>query len=118
MLQPWSMSAPHVHEEGVEEIWTKLTPGVAVMNIGSELREMPENSAYLAPPTGITGHANLNLSKDKVEWWLYVARRRAAPPATNVSANAPRGGNNNNRPVNANISRDVQESVIVGKPLR
>ena len=119
MLQPWSMSAPHVHEEGVEEIWTKLTPGVAVMNIGSELREMPENSAYLAPPTGITSHANLNLSKDKVEWWLYVARRRAnPPPAANVNANAARGGNNNNRPANPNLSRDVQEATVPGKPLR
>ena len=126
MLQPWSMSAPHVHAEGVEEIWVKLTPGMATMNIGSELREMPENSAYLVPPTGITSHANFNLSKENVEWWLYVARGRApgqvAPAqvstaAAPVNANAARGGGNGNRPVNPNLSRDVKDSIILGKPL-
>ena len=59
------MSAPHVHPEGTEEIWTKLTPGTSLINIGSELREVPENGAYLAPPTGITSHANLNTTGTK-----------------------------------------------------
>ena len=124
MLQPWAMSAPHVHGEGTEEIWTKLTPGTAVINIGSELREMPENSAYLVPPTGITSHANFNLSKDKVEWWLYVARGRAPAVASstpNVSANAGRGGGGGGgaaRAGNPNLSRDVKDSIIAGKPLK
>ncbi len=26
------------------------------------------------PPTGFTQHGNLNLSQDRVDWWLYVAR--------------------------------------------
>ena len=122
MLQPWAMSAPHVHGEGTEEIWVKLTPGVAIINMGSELREMPENSAYLAPPTGITSHGQMNLSKENVEWWLYVARGRAPNPVSSaappVNANAPRAGGNANRPVNPNLSRDVKDSVIQGKPLR
>lgn len=46
------------------------------MLIGSELREFPQNAAYLVPPTGVTEHANLNLSKDRVDWWLYLARGR------------------------------------------
>jgi mannose-6-phosphate isomerase-like protein (cupin superfamily) len=121
MLQPWAMSAPHVHGEGTEEIWTKLTPGTSVVNIGSELREMPENSAYLVPPTGITSHANFNMSKENVEWWLYVARGRApaavsSTSANPVNANAARGGGN--RLVNPNLSRDVTDSVIPGKPLK
>jgi mannose-6-phosphate isomerase-like protein (cupin superfamily) len=62
MLQPWAVSAPHSHGQGTEEIWTKVTPGDATMMLGSELREMPRNSAYLAPPTGFTKHANLNMS--------------------------------------------------------
>jgi mannose-6-phosphate isomerase-like protein (cupin superfamily) len=113
MLQPWSMSAPHVHGEGTEEIWLKLTPGVAIMNIGSELREMPENSAYLVPPTGTTSHANLNLSKDKTEWWLYIARGRAPAPGAPA-----RGGRGGNRPPNPNLSREVKDSIVQGKPVQ
>lgn len=141
MLQPWAASQPHTHGPGTEEIWTKLTPGTATMLIGSELREMPENSAYLVPPTGITEHSNLNLSKDRVEWWLYVARGAAggrggngavtsaapergtpnvaaanapeAGPAAAANVNAGRGGG---RGANPNISRDVQEATVAGKP--
>jgi mannose-6-phosphate isomerase-like protein (cupin superfamily) len=76
MLQPWAMSQPHSHGPGTEEIWTKLTPGMAVMLLGSELREFPQNAAYLVPPTAVTEHANLNLTKDRVDWYLYVARGR------------------------------------------
>ena len=141
MLQPWAASQPHTHGPGTEEIWTKLTPGTATMLIGSELREMPENSAYLVPPTGYTEHSNLNLSKDKVEWWLYVARGSAAPRGGNgavtsaapgrgpnvAAANAPDAGQapaaNGNagrggRGANPNISRDVQQATIAGKPLK
>jgi hypothetical protein len=72
------------------------------MLIGSELREMPEDSAYLVPPTGITEHSNLNLSKERVEWWLYLARGAGPqgsgnnptteifPGGTNVNANSRR----------------------------
>jgi hypothetical protein len=74
MLQPWAVSQPHSHAPGTEEIWTKVTPSVATILLGSELREMPEDSAYLVPPNGITDHSNLNLSKDRVERWIYVAR--------------------------------------------
>lgn len=139
MLQPWAMSQPHSHALGTEEIWTKLTPGTLVMLLGSELREFSESAAYLVPPTGVTEHANLNLSQDKVEWFLYVARGPAGPsqgnsqtitsaPNTtaagvnaNVSSagspNAGRGGFANN----PNIIRDqasVDAATIAGKPLR
>ena len=112
MLQPWTISEPHSHGPGTEEIWTKVTPGMQTMMLGSELREMPQNTAYLVPPTGFTKHANLNLSKDKVEWWLYVARGPAQAAAPR--GNAPRGGRG---PVNPNLSRDVQQATIAGTPL-
>ncbi len=129
MLQPRAMSAPHTHGAGTEEIWTKLTPGTAVTLLGSEIRDMPENSAYLVPPTGFTQHGNLNLTADRVDWWLYVARGAAggggrgggpvtsnggAPPAPNANANA--GG----RGANPNVIRDraaVEAANIPGKPL-
>lgn len=60
------------------------------MPIGSELRDFPRNAAYLVPPNGITEHANLNLSKDGVDWRVYVARGRGnnnAAPATSAAAN-------------------------------
>jgi mannose-6-phosphate isomerase-like protein (cupin superfamily) len=143
MLQPWASSQPHSHAPGTEEIWTKLTPGTATMLMGSELREMPEDSAYLVPPTGITEHSNLNLSKDRVEWWLYVARGAAplgpgnnqttgiTPGGTNVNAasantsqgptfnaNAGRGGGGAAFSRNPNLSRDTGPATIAGKPLR
>ena len=130
MLQPRAMSAPHTHGPGTEEIWTKLTPGTAVTLLGSEIRDMPENSAYLVPPTGFTQHGNLNLSQDRVDWWLYVARgpqggggRGGGPTTANA---APAGGGNANanaggRGANPNVVRDrtaVEAANVAGKPLK
>jgi hypothetical protein len=126
------MSAPHTHGPGIEEIWTKLTPGTAVVLLGSEIRDMPENSAYLVPPTGFTQHGNLNLTQDRVDWWLYVARsaqggggrgggavtaNSGAPAAP--SANATAGGPAANP--NPNVVRDrasVEAANVAGKPLK
>jgi mannose-6-phosphate isomerase-like protein (cupin superfamily) len=129
MLQPRAMSAPHTHDVGTEEIWTKVTPGTAVTLLGSEIRDMPENSAYLVPPTGFTQHGNLNLSKDRVDWWLYVARGAQggggrgpaaaadarAQAAANASANAGARG------ATSSVVRDrgsVEAANVSGKPLK
>ena len=114
MLQPWTISQPHNHGHGTEEIWTKVTPGDATMMLGSELRDMPQNSAYLAPPTGFTNHANLNMSKDRVEWWLYVARGPAQPNGAQNAGGRGRGGRG---PANPNLNRDVQQATLSGTPL-
>jgi mannose-6-phosphate isomerase-like protein (cupin superfamily) len=117
MLQPWAVSEPHSHGRGAEEIWTKVTPGTTIALLGSEMREMPENSAYLVPPTGITDHSNINTSKDHVEWWIYVARGPA--PAPGATPTAGRGGRGGGRGMsNPNLSRDVTEATITGKPLQ
>ena len=81
MLMPMTMAAPHTHGPGTDEIWTKLTPGNALMLLGSELREMPQYSAFLAPPNGMTWHGQLNTSKTQVEMWLYVAGGNATSGA-------------------------------------
>src|SRR5438067_975162 len=114
MLQPFTVSGPHSHAHGTEEIWTKVTPGDASMILGSELRDMPQNSAYLAPPTGFTTHANLNMSKERVEWWLYVARGPAQPTGAQ-NAGRGRGGRG---PVNPNLSRDTQQATLAGAPMK
>ena len=97
MLMPMTMAAPHTHGPGTDEIWTKLTPGNALLLLGSELREMPQYSAFLAPPNGMTWHGQLNTSKTQIEMWLYVAggnataapRRRAHVAAVVAAAAAP-----------------------------
>jgi mannose-6-phosphate isomerase-like protein (cupin superfamily) len=117
MLQPWAVSQPHNHTPGTEEIWTKVTPGTATILLGSELREMPEDSAYLVPPNGLTDHSNLNLSKDRVEWWIYVARGPAPPAGAPPPAGGRGAGGGGRGPVNPNISHDVTEATVAGKPL-
>ena len=113
MLQPWAVSQPHSHTPGTEEIWTKISPGSIPILIGSDLREMKEDTAYLVPPTGKTDHSNINVSKDKTEWWIYIARGPNNPNA------APRPqGQGNRGPQNPNLSRDTQAATVAGRPLQ
>lgn len=137
MLLPMTMAAPHTHTLGTEEIWTKLTPGTALMLHGSELREMPQYTSFLAIPNGSTQHGQINPSKTQVEMWLYVAGGNAgvgrgtgpaaagpgaaqaqapAPPGAPAAvAGAGRGGGN------PNLSRDqavVDQATVKGTPLK
>lgn len=124
MLMPMTMAAPHTHGPGTDEIWTKLTPGSSLLLLGSELREQPQYSAFLAPPNNITWHGQINPSKTQIEMWLYVAGGNAtvAPP-TNAGrggggGNAGRGGPGAGNP---NLSRDqavVDQATVKGKPLK
>jgi mannose-6-phosphate isomerase-like protein (cupin superfamily) len=121
MLMPMTMAAPHAHGPGTDEIWTKLTPGNALLLLGSELREMPQYSAFLAPPNDITWHGQVNTSKTQVEMWLYVAGGIAGtqPPAPTAPAGAGRGGGG--RGGNPNLSRDqavVDQATVKGTPIK
>jgi mannose-6-phosphate isomerase-like protein (cupin superfamily) len=127
MLMPMTMAAPHTHGPGSDEIWTKITPGNALLTLGSELREMPQYSAFLAPPNGFTEHGQLNTSKTQIEMWLYVAggNATAAPPAgaprpgSNGGGRGPGGGGPGAG--NPNLSRDqavVDQATVKGKPLK
>lgn len=127
MLMPMTMAAPHSHVPGTDEIWAKLTPGNALLLLGSELREMPQYSAFLAPPNGITWHAQVNASKTQTEMWLYVAggAATAAPPPTAAGRGGPGGGGGRGGPGpgagNPNLSRDqavVDQATVKGKPLK
>jgi hypothetical protein len=117
MLQPRTVSQPHSHTPGTEEIWAKISPGVIPILLGSDLRDMPQDSAYLVPPTGKTEHSNINISRTETEWWVYIAR------GPNPDPNAPPRPqgfrpNGNRPPPNPNISRDVKEATIAGRPLK
>jgi mannose-6-phosphate isomerase-like protein (cupin superfamily) len=114
MLMPMTMAAPHTHVPGTDEIWTKLTPGNAVILLGSELREMPQYSAFLAPPDGQTWHGQMNTSKTQIEMWLYVAGGSAGG---RVEAGVPAGTGG---AANPNLSRDpaaVNQANVQGTPL-
>ena len=121
LLPPWAMSEPHMHGEGTEEVWTKLSPGRAVVLLGSEIREMEQHSAYLVPPTGVTQHANLNLSKGDTQAWLYMARGRDNPTPAPAPAGRAGGGGGGGRGGNPNLITGNAGSVlgtVPGQPLR
>ena len=114
MLMPMTMAAPHTHVPGTDEIWTKLTPGNALILLGSELREMPQFSAFLAPQDGQTWHGQLNTSKDQVEMWLYVAGGNAGGRVEGGLPSVGRGA------ANPNLSRDpavVNQANVQASPI-
>lgn len=117
MVQPWTISQPHSHGTGNEEMWIKVTPGTEVVMLGSELRELGQNAAYSVPTTGFTEHGNLNLTRDRVDWWVYLAHGPAEQ-----QPNPGRGGGGGRGPgnQNPNIVRDrasVEAATVAGKPL-
>lgn len=118
MLMPMTMAAPHTHVRGTDEIWTKLTPGPALLLLGSELREMPQYSAFLAPPDAQTWHGQVNTSKTDVAMWLYVAGGSATSPPLPGAARPGGGGPGAGNP---NLSRDpavVDQATVKGTPLK
>ena len=121
MLMPMTMAAPHSHVLGTEEVWTKITPGNALMLLGSELREMPQYSAFLAPPNGMTWHGQVNTSKTQVEMWLYVAGGNATHAAAGRCGSRRRWRPRRRRGGNPNLSRDpavVNQANVKGTPLK
>ena len=124
MLMPMTMAAPHPHNPTTEETWTKITPGNSLLLLGSELRDMPQFSTFLAIPDGKTWHAQVNPSKTQVEMWLYVA---GGDVTLAPQGGANRGGGGGGRGPggpgggNPNLSRDpavVDQATVKGKPLK
>ena len=60
-IDPMTMAQPHSHNEGVEEIWISVRGATRIL-LGKQLRDLPPGSAYKIPATGITAHANINIS--------------------------------------------------------
>jgi len=71
-LKPMAMSRPYSDGQGVEEIWI-ATDGDVDMLFGKELRKLPAGTAYRVPSTGITAHANINVS-GKTAKFLYMVK--------------------------------------------
>jgi mannose-6-phosphate isomerase-like protein (cupin superfamily) len=71
-MDSMTMSRPYSDGPGAEEIWI-ATDGDSEMLLGKELRGVPAGTAYLVPATGITAHANINVS-GKPAKFLYMVK--------------------------------------------
>lgn len=71
-MPPMTIAEPHAHIPHWEEVWVKLPPYDSYLMLGSEVREMTPNMAFLAPPNSQTVHSVVNLMKDKTQAWLYI----------------------------------------------
>jgi mannose-6-phosphate isomerase-like protein (cupin superfamily) len=120
-MGPMTIAGPHAHTPPQEEIWTKVTDGPSLMQVGNEIRNWTPNMAVLAPPNGKTVHAASNLSPDKIQYWFYFGRLNfpnqtqpapPRPPAAPQAAGAPA------RPgPNPFIAQAAARSTVAGKPL-
>jgi hypothetical protein len=71
-MPPMMIGEPHAHIPHWDEVWIKLPPLSSYVVLGSEVRKMPPNSAFLSLPNSQTTHSQLNL-EDKTKAWLYLA---------------------------------------------
>ena len=79
-VPPMTIGEPHAHVPGWEEIWTKLPPHETYFMLGSEVREMPPFTAFLAPPNSKTVHSVINLRKDQRMAWLFISHFTVRQP--------------------------------------
>lgn len=67
-----TMSRPSSTGPGIEEIWIAVDGDVELL-LGKELRKLPAGTAYRVPSTGITAHANINVSAREARF-LYMVK--------------------------------------------
>jgi mannose-6-phosphate isomerase-like protein (cupin superfamily) len=106
-MGPMMIGGPHAHTPDQEEIWTKVSDGLAIMQLGSEIRRWTPNMSLLAPPNGKTVHAAMNLSRDKMEYWFYFSRLSLTAP---TPAELPGA-------LNPFVTEALKRSNVAGKPL-
>ena len=82
-MPPMTIAEPHAHISKWEEIWVKLPPHSSYLMLGSEVREMPPNTAFLAPPNNKTVHSIVNLEREETQAFMYLGRHgwKQAPRA-------------------------------------
>jgi len=67
-----SMSRPYSAAAGTEEIWIATDNDIDML-FGKELRKLPVGTAYRVPSTGITAHANINVT-GKPAQFIYMVK--------------------------------------------
>jgi mannose-6-phosphate isomerase-like protein (cupin superfamily) len=120
-MGPMTIAGPHAHTPPQEEIWTKVSDGPSLMQVGNEIRNWTQNMAVLAPPNGKTVHAASNLSPDKIQYWFYYGRLNFPNPAQSAAPRPPAGPQGAGAPArqgpNPFIAQAVARSNVAGKPL-
>jgi hypothetical protein len=71
-MPPMTIAEPHAHIPHWAEVWVKLPPYRAYLMLGSEVREMLPNTAFLSPPNSQTTHSVANLLRDETQDWIYI----------------------------------------------
>ncbi len=67
---PGTIGQPHTHGDPVEEIWFAISGDTTVL-LGKQFFHMPPGTAYKIPPTGYTGHSNINDSDKPIKmFWM------------------------------------------------
>jgi mannose-6-phosphate isomerase-like protein (cupin superfamily) len=84
-MPPMTVGEPHAHIPHWEEIWTKLPPYSSYFILGSDVRKMEPNTAFLSPPNSQTTHSTVNLMEHDYQAWLYIGHF-AWPQAKNPQA--------------------------------
>ena len=67
-----TMARPYSDAAGVEEIWIATDNDIDML-FGKELRKLPAGTAYRVPSTGITAHANINIT-GKPAAFIYMVK--------------------------------------------
>lgn len=67
---PGTIGQPHAHGDPVEEIWFAIYGDTTVL-LGKQFFHLSPGTAYKIPPTGFTGHANINASDKPIKmFWM------------------------------------------------
>jgi mannose-6-phosphate isomerase-like protein (cupin superfamily) len=116
-MGPQTIAGPHGHVPGTEEIWTKVSNGPSIMQIGSEIRQWRPYMGMMAPPNGHTVHAAINTS-NSMQYWFYFAQfpPPAAAPAGR-GGNAGRGGAGRGNQPPSFIQQALARATVAGRPL-
>ena len=69
-LDPMTISHPHSHDPGCEEVWTEIS-GTSIAFIGKQIRMQQVGTGYMIPPNGNTPHCNINTSDKPVKFFYY-----------------------------------------------
>jgi mannose-6-phosphate isomerase-like protein (cupin superfamily) len=67
---PETIGQPHTHSDPIEEIWFALN-GDTDLLLGKQFFHLSPGTAYKIPPTGFTGHSNMNSSDKPIKmFWM------------------------------------------------
>jgi mannose-6-phosphate isomerase-like protein (cupin superfamily) len=74
---PETIGQPHTHGDPIEEIWFSLSGDTTVL-LGKQYFHLSPGTAYKIPPTGYTGHSNINASDKPIKmFWMMTGGKIA-----------------------------------------